>query len=130
MCLQGCLLSTTRSARLVKDFISSYKFCLAHSLTPSLLQHYRNNVQNFVLFLKRQALRLICVLTFPGVNHGIAVLFCSSINYLCLPLWRRTRPSSAPRHLLSWDNIKSPWRGVHSARAVRICSFLAWENGH
>lgn len=126
MCLQGCLLSTMWSAGLVKDLISSYKFCLAYSLTPSLLQRYWNNVQNFVLLFKRQAIRLICI----GVNCSIAVLFCSSINYLCLQLWRRTRPSSAPRHLLSWDNIKSPSRGVRSARAVRICSFLAWENGH
>lgn len=126
MCLQGCLLSTTRSAGLVKDLISSYKFCFAYSLTPSLLPHY----QNFASFFKRRAIRLICVLTFPDVNCSIAVLFCSSINYLCHPLRRRTRPSFAPRHLLSRGNVKHNLWDVCSARAVRICSFLAWENEH
>lgn len=128
MCLHGWLLST---AGLLKDLRSSLCQvlpCLSpDTITAAILL---KNVQKFVLFFKRQAIRLIRVPIYPGVNCSVDVLFCSFINYLCHPLSRRTRLSSAPRHLLSWDNIKSPLRGSFSARAVRICSFLAWENGH
>lgn len=43
-----CLLAPARPAALIKGLISSYKFCLAYSLTSLLLQHYRNDTQTLV----------------------------------------------------------------------------------
>lgn len=78
-------------------------------------------------FFNRQTIRLICVLTFPRVNRSRAVLFCSSLNYLSLLLWR-TRPSSAPRHLILWDNFDSPLQGTCTCSKTLLLSCLGkWE---